>query len=38
MDRDIEGRATAEYLWDVKKVVPILKWTRAWPLSRTAPR
>lgn len=25
MDRDIEGRATAEYLWDVKKVVPILK-------------
>ena len=25
MDRDIEGRATADYLWDVKKVVPILK-------------
>jgi len=25
MDREIEGRATAEYLWDVKKVVPILK-------------
>ena len=25
MDRDIEGRPTAEYLWDVKKVVPILK-------------
>lgn len=25
MDRDIDGRATAEYLWDVKKVVPILK-------------
>jgi len=25
MDRDIEGRPTAEYLWEVKKVVPILK-------------
>jgi fructose-bisphosphate aldolase class I len=25
MDRDIEGRPTAEYLWNVKKVVPILK-------------
>jgi fructose-bisphosphate aldolase class I len=25
MDRDIEGRPTAEYLWDVKGVVPILK-------------
>jgi fructose-bisphosphate aldolase class I len=25
MDRDIDGRPTAEYLWDVKKVVPILK-------------
>ncbi len=25
MDRDVEGRPTAEYLWDVKKVVPILK-------------
>lgn len=25
MDREIEGRPTAEYLWDVKKVVPILK-------------
>ena len=25
MDRDIDGRATADYLWDVKKVVPILK-------------
>jgi fructose-bisphosphate aldolase class I len=25
MDRDIQGRPTAEYLWDVKKVVPILK-------------
>jgi len=25
MDRDILGRPTAEYLWDVKKVVPILK-------------
>ncbi len=25
MDRDIEGRPTAEFLWEVKKVVPILK-------------
>jgi fructose-bisphosphate aldolase, class I len=25
MDRDILGRPTAEFLWDVKKVVPILK-------------
>lgn len=25
MDRDVEGRPTADYLWDVKKVVPILK-------------
>jgi len=25
MDRDILGRPTAEYLWEVKKVVPLLK-------------
>lgn len=25
MDREIEGRPTAEYLWDVKQVVPFLK-------------
>src|SRR5467141_464008 len=25
MDRDINGQATADYLWSVKKVVPILK-------------
>jgi len=25
MDRDIGGRPTADYLWEVKKVVPILK-------------
>ncbi|HET9694085.1 MAG TPA: fructose bisphosphate aldolase [Steroidobacteraceae bacterium] len=25
MDRTVEGRPTAEYLWSVKKVVPILK-------------
>src|SRR5215475_7180671 len=25
MDRDIEGRPTADYLWNVKKVVPFLK-------------
>ena len=25
MDREIQGRPTADYLWAVKKVVPILK-------------
>src|SRR5438445_5181829 len=25
MDRDIEGRPTADYLWNVKRVIPILK-------------
>ena len=25
MDRDVEGRGTAQYLWNVKKVVPFLK-------------
>ena len=25
MDRDIEGRPTADYLWDVKRIVPFLK-------------
>ena len=25
MDRDIEGRPTSDYLWNVKKIVPILK-------------
>ena len=25
MDREIEGRGTAEYLWSVKRVVPVLK-------------
>ena len=25
MDRDIEGQPTADYLWDVKRVVPFLK-------------
>lgn len=25
MDRDIDGRPTADYLWDVKGIVPILK-------------
>lgn len=25
MDREVEGRPTAEYLWDVKQVVPFLK-------------
>src|SRR5690348_5526657 len=25
MDRDIEGQPTADYLWDVKRIVPFLK-------------
>ncbi|WP_447925222.1 fructose bisphosphate aldolase [Georgenia muralis] len=25
MDREVEGRPTAEYLWDIKTIVPILK-------------
>lgn len=25
MDREVEGRATADYLWDVKRIVPFLK-------------
>ena len=25
MDREVEGRPTADYLWDVKNIVPILK-------------
>ncbi|MGI9123740.1 MAG: fructose bisphosphate aldolase [Mycobacterium sp.] len=25
MDREIEGRPTADYLWDVKRIVPVLK-------------
>jgi fructose-bisphosphate aldolase, class I len=25
MDREVEGKATADYLWDVKRVVPFLK-------------
>jgi fructose-bisphosphate aldolase class I len=25
MDRDVDGRPTADYLWDVKSVVPVLK-------------
>src|SRR6266481_2392811 len=25
MDRDIEGQSTADYLWNVKRVVPFLK-------------
>jgi fructose-bisphosphate aldolase class I len=25
MDRDIEGRPTADYLWNVKRIVPLLK-------------
>jgi len=30
IDRDIEGEPTADYLWNMKRVVPFLRWTRAW--------
>src|SRR3989454_6194428 len=29
MDRDIEGQPTADYLWNVKRVVPFLKVDRS---------
>jgi fructose-bisphosphate aldolase class I len=29
MDREIAGRPTADYLWDIKRVVPFLKVDRA---------
>jgi len=36
MDRDIEKRPTADYLWNVKRVVPFFgKWTRALQQRRT---
>ena len=25
MDRDVEGQPTADYLWNVKRIVPFLK-------------
>jgi len=36
MDRDIKGRPTAEYLWEVKKVVPVLEVDKASRPRRTA--
>ena len=38
MDRDIDGRSSVSYLWDIKGVVPFLKVTRDWPASMTASR
>ena len=35
MDRDIHEQPAANYLWNVKGVVPFLKWTRALMLRRT---
>lgn len=35
MDRDIDGQPTADYLWNRKRVVPFLKWTRVSPTKRT---
>jgi len=31
IDRDIEGEPTADYLWNVKRIVPFLKVDKAWP-------
>ena len=36
MDRDIEGRPTADYLWNAKRVVPFLKVDKALAMRRTA--
>ena len=36
MDRDIEGQATADYLWNVKQVVPFVKVDQDSPPRRTA--
>ena len=38
MDRDIEGRPSADYLWSVKGIVPILKVDSDLPPNRTARR
>lgn len=38
MDREIDGRSTSDYLWNVKQVVPFLKVDRASPPRRTARR
>ena len=35
MDREVEGHPTAEYLWSVKHVVPILKVDKGLAPSRT---
>jgi fructose-bisphosphate aldolase class I len=36
MNRTIEGLFTADYLWQKKGIVPILKWTRGSPRRKTA--
>ena len=36
MDRDIEGQPTADYLWNVKHVVPFLKVDKGLAAERTA--
>ena len=35
MDRDIQGQATADYLWNVKRVVPFLKVDKGLAARRT---
>jgi fructose-bisphosphate aldolase class I len=37
MDREVEGQGTADYLWEVKRVVPS-RSTRAWPMRPMARR
>jgi fructose-bisphosphate aldolase, class I len=36
MDRQVGGQLTADYLWNAKRIVPFLKWTRALRMRRTA--
>lgn len=38
MDREIEGRLTADYLWDEKASCPSSRWTRGWRPRSTACR
>ena len=38
MDREIDGRPTADYLWNVKRVVPFLKVDKGLAPRRTGHR
>ena len=36
MDRDIDGVGSAEYLWNSKNIVPVVKVDKGLPTRRTA--